>query len=151
MCVCVYLGGGGGTWVCGGSGGGKGWEMRHARLLWASISPTLDCVKTSSPCLPHARLQVGHDLLDKHGALVRRLQPPPGWDRGNKDTELVAWLANETVQEQASVLVFCGTKRVRCAQNAVTFLPSSLMLSSSALRFIMLTNPGLLCASAVVA
>lgn len=54
--------------------------------------------------------QVGRELRDAQGAVVRAIMCDGEWE--GRDPDHIAWLANETVTSGHSVLVFCGTKKV---------------------------------------
>ena len=57
-------------------------------------------------------MQQGKSVIDaKTGEPVRKLQPPQGWEQN--DADLTVWSTKETVDAGHSVLIFCGTKRVR--------------------------------------
>lgn len=58
-----------------------------------------------------ADVQVGKQLLGQDGALLRELQVPSTWSA--RDSDQVAWLAQETIQSGHSILIFCSSKKVR--------------------------------------
>ena len=54
-------------------------------------------------------MQINDELYGDDEKLIRRLQPKP--DHPSKDIDLVAVLADETVSDGHSVLVFCGSRQ----------------------------------------
>ena len=56
-------------------------------------------------------LQIGDELWDENEEVVRRLPADPFFD--GKDPQHIAQLCAETIDDGHSVLMFCGTKKVR--------------------------------------
>ncbi len=54
-------------------------------------------------------VQVGRQIRDEQGELVRELAVEPNWDREDH----VALLARETIDAGKSVLIFCASKKVQ--------------------------------------
>ena len=63
--------------------------------------------------LPRCCVQVGRQLVDAGGAVVRQLAVDPGWEAPDQDPDHTALLCAETVDAGKSVLMFCASKKAR--------------------------------------